>query len=342
MKPQRPFVGILGALVAVVTFLALSPLAGAAEGTDPARVQQGAAVDGDSFEASVQPLSWYGGSKRKPVPVFPRTRVVRDAVVLKARVRERHVRRAELVVVDSAGRVVFRRDVDRERRGRIGRNVRFTARRGGVPLPAGLYRAAVRGEDRAGNVGRSRWLRIEVSADRLAWTEETTSVRPVEGSTSPYCPIHGGTGPNGCGDEEFQPCGTVLPSERYECGLSHRSGECTERQEQNEWFALSQHLVEFPDAVRGVDAMRVSFTGSPTFPGESDQGRLGVGPGSVTSTSSATSEWTSGTAYSGGYRDPNYPGANLRPSAYWTFGTEGTDAFDVASFTVSVRYLAVR
>lgn len=100
-------------------------------------------------------------------------------------------------------------------------------------------------------------------------------------------------------------------------------------------------LLPVGDAVRGVDRIRVAFTGAPTTPGETDLGHLGVSGDTESLVASSTSvqsawvdhpAWGDGQSAGGGF--PRVPAG-----AYWVFWTENDDAFDVASFTVDLRYL---
>lgn len=298
--------------------------------------------DQDVDKVEVDTVYRPGRIRRSDPVVYPRSTVVRDHVTLTMPSRERWVR-ARLVIRDPRGRAVFERSY-RRRSGYHSREVvsfDWTARRDGEPLPAGTYTAVERGQDRAGNRGRSPRLEIAVSADPLVWQEVSRAVRPADGRAYSPCPIHGGTGPNGCADPEWQQCGTVVPSSVFpDGGLSHRSAVCPEPERSAFSFAGSQHLVRFPEAVRGIDAIRVAFTGAPTVAGETDTGTLLVGDQSVVSGSGGSSDWEQGTAFADGYRDPNFRSADLPPSAYWDFRAYGEDSFDVATFTLDVRYLA--
>ena len=92
------------------------------------------------------------------------------------------------------------------------------------------------------------------------------------------------------------------------------------------------------EAPRGIDTFRVSFAGSPTTPGETDLGHLvpnangmdvlaGEIDTDVSSSGGAQTSWVEATILD-------------HEGAYWSFWTEGDDAFDVATFTLDVRYLA--
>jgi len=283
-----------------------------------------------------------GRMLRSDPEVYPHTTVARDHVTLTMPSRERWVR-ATLVIRDPRGRAVFERSY-RRRSGYHTREVvsfDWTARKGGDPLSPGTYTAVERGQDRAGNRGRSRPREISVAAEPLVWQEDSSAVRPADGSPWTPCPIHGGTGPNGCADPEWQQCGSVTPSSVFpDGGLSHPSAVCPEPERSAYSFAGSQHLVRFPEAVRGLDAIRVAFTGAPTASGEADTGTLIVGDQSVVSRSGGSSDWEHDTPFADGYRDPNFKSADLPPSAYWDFRAYGEDSFDVATFTLDVRYLA--
>ena len=93
------------------------------------------------------------------------------------------------------------------------------------------------------------------------------------------------------------------------------------------------------EAVRGVDSARVAFTGTPTSPGDSDVGTMAYGGETVSSSTGGQGDWHPSWIGKG------QPGGEFQPrvaaGAVWTFTTTGTDSFDVASFTLGLRYLAV-
>ena len=97
--------------------------------------------------------------------------------------------------------------------------------------------------------------------------------------------------------------------------------------------------------MRGVSAVRVAFVGAPTTAGEPDVGTLTVwgtpGGTSVVGTT-GQSPWTDNPAWGEGDEgEPERDIPQRAPGAAWSFATTGTDAVDVASFTVDVRYLVV-
>jgi len=287
----------------------------------------------------------FGAGRRAVARVFPRTKVVTDAIDLRAVAYEDEVASLELVIRNHRGRVVRRADVDeRIITGAgafygIGRTVSWAAVRGGKPLPMGRYTAVVSGGDPAGNTGRSEPMSIWVSDDELEWQETTTTVTPV-GS---YVGICAYSTANGCGEDA--PCGKVVPSTMYADGLSYRPAACVPADGQRSDAAVAQHMLEVPEAtgVRGLAAVRVSFVGAPTTAGEPDTGTLfvpSVGGGSSVVGASGQSAWVEEPAWGEGL-DRSYPLPQRDPAAVWSFLTRGSSSVDVASFTVDVRYLAV-
>lgn len=296
----------------------------------------------------------YGDALGAPARVFPRTTVVTDTLDLAARTDEKKLTSLELVVRNSRGGVVRRADVAEPvlslTTGDVlghGRTVAWAAVRGGKPLPSGRYTAVVRGLDRAGNAGRSETVRIWVSDDELEWREKTVTVAPADSVVGP-CTWDGSSG---CGDYTY--CGRVVASGLFPGGLSYRSAECTRSPGSIETqpFAASSHMLEVPEAtgVRGLAAVRVAFSGAPTVAGEPDLGSLGVygvpvpGAASVVEGTSGRSDWVEEPRWGEGRAEDPIDGEPQRdPAALWGFGTGGTDSVDVATFTVDVRYLAVR
>lgn len=288
----------------------------------------------------------FGAGRNATPRVYPRTTVVTDAIDLSAVSYETHVSSLELVIRNRRGRVVRRADVDEPVPYADGTGVRATGRtvswaavRGGGPLPKGRYTAVVVGADGAGNRGSSKPLRIWVSQDQLEWRETTTTLT-AQGSHVAQCTY---SSANGCGDP--LPCGLVLPSAVYAEGLSHRPRACEPADPRRSDAAVSQHLLEVPEAtgVRGVAAVRVSFVGTPTTAGETDAGTLTVpgddGGATVVGTS-GQSAWVEDPAWGEGL-DRQYPVAQRDPAATWFFGTSDGNQVDVATYTVDVRYLAV-
>lgn len=286
----------------------------------------------------------FGGPSDAPARVYPRTTVVTDVLPLTAGVWDNKVASFELVIRNARGRVVRRADLDERHTGPTGpsfgtgRTVEWAAVRGGKPLPPGRYTAIASGRDLAGNTGRSTPLRIWVSEEELEWRETTATVTP---DASDFGDCTWSTA-MGCGD--FPDCGTVVPSTLYTGGLSYRSKVCDPPQTYGN-IASSSHLLEVPEAtgVRGLAAVRVSFTGAPTTAGEPDTGTLvvlGGTPSTVTGTS-GQSAWVEGPAWGAGLSDGDDELPQRDPAALWSFATSGTDSVDVATFTVDVRYLAV-
>ena len=119
-----------------------------------------------------------------------------------------------------------------------------------------------------------------------------------------------------------------MPSQRFlgglsfpPCSLGNGFGPPTYAS-----FAVRPDIVAAP-----VDSYRVSVSGGPTIPGGADVGELDgrvVGPGDVTS----TGEWSPLDLH-------DYPflpsGKAVLP---WTFGTEDSNSYDVANFTVEYRH----
>ncbi len=290
--------------------------------------------------------SSFGAPHRKAPRVFPRTKVVRDALSLTAAVGETKVERLRLKIRTKWGRVVRSVDVNAPWVGAAGdvtgrgKVVGWTARKGGKPLPRGRYTAVLTGRDRAGNSGRSKSLRIFVSADKLVWREESRKVTPDATVFGP-CTY---SSANGCGD--FPDCGEVVPSTLFVGGLSHRSALCVDQLSPLS-RAWAPHLLEVPEAtgVRGLAAVRVAFTGAPTHPGATDVGTLrvwGVSGDSQVVGTSGTSAWVTDPTWGEGDTGERSRGVPSRaPAAAWGFETTGTDSVDVASYTVDVRYLAV-
>lgn len=274
----------------------------------------------------------YGAERTEPNRVYPRSTEVRDALPIRV-VTERALARGRLMIRDDDHRVVFRRDVTK---GDVfgyfwTLNVGWTARKDGKALPVGLYRAVVSGVDKAGNRGRTNPLRIRVSRDKLVWQEGTRTLPASE--TSIGCSISTG---NDCGLSFY--CGSVEPSIQFVGGLSHLSTTCPPNSFASIPEAQSWHIVSVPEAVRGIDRARVSFTGAPTHAGETDPGTLYLGETTTTSATSAVSPWVEDAPLSNG-RVATAGDVGFPPSAFWRFGTTGDDAFDVATFTVDLRYL---
>jgi hypothetical protein len=172
--------------------------------------------------------------------------------------------------------------------------------------------------------------------------EETRHVVPDDVDHVTRCGVWGDS--NGCRDGIK--CGPVLPSARFPGGLTHRSAPCTDyRAAYGPPAAVTENWFPVPDTVRGIEAMRIAFAGAPTVDGEADAGTLKAysmrhrAEVTTTSSTSGSTGWIEepwgGT---GRARDHNgMPG--MPPSALWSFQTTGDDSFDVASYTVDLRYL---
>lgn len=302
--------------------------------TAQGRAQLGVNVD-LRFQARVAVAERYGSPTRQVQKVYPRSRVVRDAVRLRAvTFREDGVRSGALSIRNASGRVVVRRAL--RSLGKDG-ELAWEARDGrDRPLPPGRYVATVSGVDRSGNSGVSKPLRLWVSRDRLSWRKETRELKPQETqkglcdwSGTPECQL-------------FLPCGEVTPSTRLPGGLTHSTEPCAPDETKK---AESQHFVPVPDAVRGLDAIRVAFTGQPTVPGTVATGNLTAGGAEpvVTSSSGGRTDWVED-PYAGsgweGYPHGSHPWPRVPAGAFWAFWTEGP-AVDVGTFTLDLRYLAV-
>jgi hypothetical protein len=262
--------------------------------------------------------------------VYPRTKVVRDTVGLRGVALERRVSRGRLLLRDPRGRVVASAAL-RDRGELHEARLTWAARgRAGRPLDPGTYTVDVRGTDRAGNSATTRPFSVRVSGRALGWRTETLTVAAVDSLVGP-CTRSTALG---CGDVAY--CGTVVPSEIFAGGLSLRSATCADRTP----GISTLHLATVPEALRGIDSYRVTFTGAPTRVGEADPLTLRAGDFTTTSSSTATTPWlTSGPYLDGDPRDLFLP--PLRPSVLWSAETVGDDSFDVASFTLEMRYLAV-
>jgi hypothetical protein len=116
-----------------------------------------------------------------------------------------------------------------------------------------------------------------------------------------------------------------VPSDRFPDGLSFRQ-PCSFGYAAVEYFAAAP-----PDVPAPVDAYRVSATGGPTTPGDSDVAHfddLVLGPGDAT----ATTPWEQVDldAY------PYLPDAG-RPMR-WAVSTSQENDYDISTFTLEYRY----
>lgn len=305
---------------------AVSVLSGRASGRTGLQVDR-------RFRVALSTDPSYGARRRDPVVVFPRSRVVRDRVGLVAEAVERHVEDGRLVVRDPQGRVVTRAPLRRQGATYAARLAWQARRPDGRPLRPGTYDVSVRGTDLAGNTATSRPFPVRVSKRRLAWREESRTVLPLDTQVG-ECDR---TLALGCGDVVH--CGVVVPSDRFAGGLSLRSAVCPGPYDRSD--ATSLHRITVADAVRGIDSYRVGFTGAPTVPGETDPLTLSGGDAVLSSSGAAWTPWlTTGPYLDGQPGEAEYI-PPLRPSVQWRVTTVGDDSFDVAAFTVDLRYLAV-
>ncbi|WP_185995471.1 FlgD immunoglobulin-like domain containing protein [Nocardioides campestrisoli] len=286
------------------------------------------------FDAYLGVRDRYGAKKDAVAKVYPRSVEVRDRLVLDAGGWSDGMKRAVLTFRDADGKVALRRTIRFRPKWFTelvweGRDAR------GVPLRPGRYFATLSGTDGLGNRGATKPLKLWVSQDSLVWREESRTM-PAQEAWSPAC--FGSSWPE-CG--LFLPQGEVTPSVRFPGGLTHRADPDPDIV----GAAESSYFVAVPEAVRGLDAVRVAFAGEPTNPGETDRGHLAVhyprtDATVVSSSSTAQTTWDEDPVYGDGQAwDPR--DRRLPPTAWWVFWTEGDDAFDVATFTLDLRYLAV-
>jgi len=187
----------------------------------------------------------------------------------------------------------------------------------GTPLPAGTYRLRLTVRDEVGNVRVIRRA-VEVSFAQLAgrvWTATIAAGSAELGPGPVYDP-----GCNGCGEV----CGPV-PSDRYPGGLSFRH-PCDFGYAAVRYFGAAPPLVPAP-----VDAFRVTATGGPTTPGDTDIAHFDamvMGPGDAT----VTTPW----------EDVNLKNHPYLPDAEhpiaWAVSTSDQNDYDIASFTLEYRY----
>jgi hypothetical protein len=280
----------------------------------------------------------YGRAPGARDVVYPRTTGAVDALALYPRFEHPGGKPAHLVIRNDAGEVVSRKALEWSR-GNL--TTMWTGRRQGRPLPPGKYRAHIVGEDLAGNRGHSEWRTLWVSRHRLELVERSVTVPPSETAFTDPCSLGGG---NDCAWWWSSYCGQVLPSDLFPGGQSYRSAVCPPDTWASEEHskAISVHLFQEADAVHGLRAFRVAFTGAPTYAGESDAGTLAVAGQVLTSSSGARSDWvTDAYLMNGQTADPYSYWVGVAPSAFWTFSTSGDDAFDVAVFTLDLQYLAL-
>lgn len=286
------------------------------------------------FQGSLHVLALYGAKKTAVPKVYPRSVDVRDGVPLGVEGWTDGMRRGVVSFRDADGRVVLRRQVRLRPKwftelvweGRDGR---------GRPLPPGRYSVTFSGTDGLGNRGATEPVRLWVSQDRLEWREETRTMTAEKAKTPPCV---GSSWPE-CW--AYLPQGEVTPSVRFPGGLTHRANPDPAVFGRAE----SNYFVRVPEAVRGLDAIRVAFVGASTDPGETDEGHLSTqafrADGVVVSSSStAQTPWDEDPVYGDG-QEWDSRSKRLPPGAWWEFWTDGDDAFDVATFTLDLRYLVV-
>jgi hypothetical protein len=191
----------------------------------------------------------------------------------------------------------------------------------GNPLPPGTYALRVTVRDPVGHVRTIR-RSVEVSSAQLAeqvWTATIPAATTSPGSAPVYDPHC-----LGCGES----CGPV-PSERFAGGLSFRQ-PCSIF---TYWPARAYFGARAPVRPAPVDSFRVTATGGPTTPGETDVANfdgIPMGPGDV----AVSTPWTPVEPT----RHPYLPDA--RQPMNWGFSTSMDNNYDVASFTVEYRYYA--
>jgi hypothetical protein len=220
---------------------------------------------------------------------------------------------ARFVVVDEKGDRVLSRSSTK-----YTPTLAWTARNAaGRPLASGTYILRVKVTDEVGNARTFRRT-VVVSAAQLD--------ERVWSATIPAASADQGPGPVldpsclGCGEV----CGPVL-SDRFPGGLSFRQ-PCDFGYAAVRYFAAPAPVVPAP-----VDAFRVTATGGPTTPGDTDTAKLAglvLGPGDA----SVTTPWEDVDldAY------PYLPDAQ-RPLT-WDVSTSDQNDYDIASFTLEYRY----
>jgi len=227
--------------------------------------------------------------------------------------QEASIHVSNVMVVDPDGAKVLERTSTKYRP-----DFSWTARNAADrPLEPGAYTLRVRITDEAGN---ARTIRRDVVVSDAQLTERLWTV------TIPAASADQGPGPVydpsclGCGEV----CGPV-PSDRFPGGLSFRQ-PCSFGYAAVEYFAAAP-----PDVPAPVDTYRVSATGGPTTPGDSDVAHLGgvvLGPGDT----AVTTPWLDVDLDS----YPYLPDAE-RPMR-WAVSTSEQNDYDIASFTVEYRY----
>jgi flagellar hook assembly protein FlgD len=299
--------------------------------------------------------------------LYPRTTLMRDAlaVTLSGKGMLATVGRAVMKVTDDDGSVVRR--IDGNASWRRSLVLPFDGRdAAGEPLPGGRYTLGFKVWDKAGNQGRSKTARMQISDKALVEATGSLVVPPVGSTTatgeagSPATVASHGSddrpSTTGGDDPQPRPCGTVVPSEVYpDAGAkSFRSADTCGTDWLRPNMAWASGMLSLDDltadvAPRGLWTSKVSMRGRPTVAGEADTadlflGGIGFSPNPTQlprgSTSPATTEesvTTVGPVDS--YRPPVYSAWTSAPQVYWTIATYGRDSFDVAGVTVGYSYL---
>ena len=220
---------------------------------------------------------------------------------------------ARFVVVDAVGDKVLSRTSTK-----YTPTLSWTARDAAdEPLAPGTYTLRVKVTDEAGNARTFR-RPVVVSAGQLSekvWTATIPAGSADQGPGPVYDPSC-----LGCGEV----CGPVA-SDRFPGGLSFRQ-PCDFGYAAVRYFAAAPPVVPAP-----VDAYRVTASGGPTTPGDTDVARFGglvLGPGDAT----VTTPWLDVDLDS----YPYLPDAE-RPIR-WRVSTSDENDYDIASFTVEYRY----
>jgi hypothetical protein len=222
---------------------------------------------------------------------------------------------ARFVLVDADGDTVLHRTSTKYRPA-----LSWTARDArDRPIEPGTYTLRVKITDEAGN---ARFVRraVVVSAAQLVeklWTATIPAASVEQGAGPVYDPSC-----LGCGEV----CGPV-PSGRFPGGLSFRQ-PCTFGYAAVRYFVASPPVVPAP-----VDAFRVTATGGPTTPGDTDVARfdgLVLGPGDA----AVATPW----------QDVDLDSYPYLPEAQhpitWAVSTSEENDYDIASFTLEYRYYA--
>jgi flagellar hook assembly protein FlgD len=302
--------------------------------------------------------------------LYPRTTILHDAVgvtVRSVKALKAKMAAVKLRVRNDNGKLV------RTLTGHVGwessATVVFDGRdKAGEPLPGGKYTLRFLVTDRAGNVGKSPKVALNISDQPLV--EKTgTLVLPPTGSWR-ASEILAGTAPTSRtpvlpapNESEAYPCGTVVPSAVYSNpgAMSFRSDDtCTGSFATKGLYAYGQVALDNitePALRGGLYSTQLSMRGRPTVPGESDTvtvtlkgvkfGFNGVLDTTGGATSPAVAEETVTTTDRSILPRPAWPREYyVEPkvgrvdTVYWAIVARGTDSFDVADVTLTYTYLA--